>query len=90
MFSVNSKDDSGDINSIELSDMLRELGQCSRMEEAFCCEDVDVFFGATNVLLVFAMHSDMSKNRVDPSRFYCNQQGLEGLVNKVFLLVGAK
>ena len=48
------------------------------------------FFGATNVLLVFAMHSDMSKNRVDPSRFYCNQQGLEGLVNKVFLLVGAK
>ncbi|CAK9050385.1 unnamed protein product [Durusdinium trenchii] len=27
------KDDSGDINSIELSDMLRELGQCSRMEE---------------------------------------------------------
>lgn len=29
------EDQSGDISSIELSDMLRELGQCSRMEEAW-------------------------------------------------------
>ena len=32
------EDDSGDISSIELSDMLRELGQCSRMEEAWRTE----------------------------------------------------